>query len=164
MGIHNPHHPCPSTTSTLKIQFSSFNPKVKLRNPTTARQHKVLEATFKQDKRLNAESRQRLLSETNLSLRTISVGAFLFASSPLLTFILCNRCGSRIGAVAAFLNYHTHTQLSYTDEQEKKSKPPGCLRLQKLPQIGPIPTELRRAVSSHPVHPLLIPRPLPSRL
>jgi hypothetical protein len=87
MGFHGHHYPrplVPNTHDPSAVDFRAFYPytpnEVKHRKRTTSQQLKVLEAVFKQDTKPNAQLRQELASDLNMTARGVQVRFFFFFS------------------------------------------------------------------------------------
>ena len=83
MGFHNHHYPrplVPNTQDPSAVDFRAFYPytpnEVKHRKRTTSQQLKVLETIFKKDTKPNAQLRQELAAELNMTARGVQVRPF----------------------------------------------------------------------------------------
>ena len=94
MGFHGHIYPrplIPNSSDPSAVDFRAFYPytpnEVKHRKRTTTQQLKVLEAVFKRDTKPNAQLRQELASELNMTARGVQVRLYPFYF-PLCSFFL----------------------------------------------------------------------------
>lgn len=110
MGFHAHLYPrpiVPNTHDPSAVDFRAFYPytpnEVKHRKRTTTQQLKVLEAVFKRDTKPNAQLRQDLASELNMTARGVQVRLYpFFTFKSIHSFFACDRFGFKIGSVPSF--------------------------------------------------------------